>query len=41
MQANRVKLHKYLGMALDYNTVSQVNITMLDYIDEISNAFDK
>ena len=28
-------------MTLDYNTVGQVNITMLDYIDEILDAFDK
>ena len=26
---------------MDYSTVGQVNITMLDYIDEIIDAFDK
>ena len=34
------KVHKYLGMTLDYSTVGQVKITMLDYIDEIINTFD-
>ena len=28
-------------MALDYTIVGQVNITMLEYIDEILNSFDK
>ena len=41
MQVNRVKFHKYLGMALDYTTVGQVNITILNYIDEIMYAFDQ
>ena len=38
---NRGKVHKYLGMTLDYYTVGQVNITMLEYIYEIIDAFDK
>ena len=41
MQVNRGKFHKYLGMTLDYCTVGQVKITMLDYIDKILNTFDK
>ena len=41
MQVNRRKVHKYLGMTLDFTTVGQVNITMLDYIDEILDAFEK
>ena len=41
MQVKRVKAHKYLGMALDYSTVGQVKITMLDYIDGIFGSFDK
>ena len=41
MQVIRGKLHKYLGMKLDYFTVGQVNITMLDYIYEILDTFDK
>ena len=40
-EVNRGKLHKYLGMTLDYTTVGQVNITMLEYIKEIINNFDK
>ena len=38
---NRRKVHKYLGMKLDYSIVGQVKITMLDYINEILNTFDK
>jgi hypothetical protein len=38
---SRGKLHKYLGMTLDYNVCGQVKITMFDYIDEILTAFDK
>ena len=41
MQVKRLKAHKYLGMALDYSTVGQVKITMLDYIDGIFGSFDK
>ena len=29
MQVNRGKVHKYLGMTLDYTTVGKVKITML------------
>ena len=41
MQVNCRKVHKYLDMKLDYSKVGQVKITMLDYIDETLNAFDK
>ena len=41
MQVKLGKVHKYLGITLDYSTVGQVNITMLDCIDEILNAFNK
>ena len=41
MQVKRLKFHKYLGITLDYFTVVQVKITMLDYIDGILDAFDK
>ena len=41
MQVNRVKVHNYLGVKLDYTTIGQVNITMLDYINEIIDTFDK
>jgi hypothetical protein len=35
------KVHKYLGMTLDYTFRGQVKITMFDYIEEILNAFYK
>ena len=41
MQVNRGNVHNYLGMKLDYTTVGQVNINMLDYIDKLINAFNK
>ena len=40
MQVNCRKAHKYLGMILDYSTVGQARIIILDYIDEIINNFD-
>jgi hypothetical protein len=41
MTVSRGKIHKYLGMTLDYTVRGQVKITMFDYIDEILTAFDK
>jgi hypothetical protein len=41
MTVSRGKIHKYLGMNLDYTVRCQVKITMFDYIDEILTAFDK
>ena len=41
MQVNRGKFHKYLGMTLYYSMVGQLNITMLDYINEILDTFDR
>ena len=41
MKVIRRKVHKYLGMKLDYSTDGQVKITMLEYIDEILDAFGK
>jgi hypothetical protein len=35
------KIHKYLGMTLDYSIPGQVKITMLEYVNEILAAFDK
>jgi hypothetical protein len=35
------KIHKYLGMTLDYIVPGQVKITMLEYVNEILAAFDK
>jgi hypothetical protein len=41
MTVSRGKVHKYLGMTLDYTVRGQVKISMLDYVDEILTAFDK
>jgi hypothetical protein len=41
MTVSRGRVHKYLGMTLDYTVCSQVNISMFDYVDKIINAFDK
>jgi hypothetical protein len=41
MMVSRGKIHKYLGMTLDYTVHGQVKITMFDYVDEIITAFDK
>jgi hypothetical protein len=41
MTVSRGKIHKYLGMTLDYTGRGQVKITMFDYFDEILTAFDK
>ena len=41
MQVKCRKVHKYLGMTLDCTTVGQLKITILEYIDEILDSFDK
>jgi hypothetical protein len=41
MTVSRGKIHKYLGMMLDYSVPGQVKITMLEYVNEILAAFDK
>jgi hypothetical protein len=41
MVVSRGKIHKYLGMTLDYTVRGQVRISMFDYVDEILTAFDK
>ena len=38
---NHGEVHKYLGIKLEHFKVGQVKITMLDYIDEIVDIFDK
>jgi hypothetical protein len=40
MTVSRGRVHKYLRMTLDYTAHGQVNISMLNYVDEIINAFD-
>jgi hypothetical protein len=39
--ASRGKIHKYLGLTLDYTVRGQVKITMFNYVDDILTAFDK
>ena len=41
IQLNHVKAQKYIRMTLYYSTDGQVNITILDYINEILDTFDK
>ena len=41
MAVSRGKVHKYLGMTLDYTVRGQVQITMIDFLDEVLVAFDK
>jgi hypothetical protein len=38
---SRGKVHKYLGMTLDYTIHGQVKVSMLDYVDDILTAFRK
>jgi hypothetical protein len=40
MTVGRGRVHKYLGMTLDYTVRGRVNISMFDYVDEIINAFE-
>jgi hypothetical protein len=40
MTVSRGKIHKYLGMTLDYTVRGQVKITVFDYVDEIKTAFE-
>jgi hypothetical protein len=41
MTVSRGKVHKYLGMKLDYTVRGIVKISMLEFVDEILAAFDK
>ena len=41
MAVRRGKVHKYLGMTLDYTVRGQVQITMIDFLDEVLIDFDK
>ena len=40
-EVNRLILHTYIGMELNYTKVGQLKITMLEYIDGILDDFDK
>jgi hypothetical protein len=41
IQVARGKVHTYLGMMLDFTTPKLVKVTMIDYIDEIIESWDK
>ncbi len=41
MKVVRGKVHKYLGMTLDFATLKIVKVTMLKYADEIIGSWDK
>ena len=41
MTVSRGKVHKYLGMTLDYTVCGQVHITMIYFLDKVLIAFDK
>jgi hypothetical protein len=41
MRVSRGKIHKYLGMSLDYTVRGQVKISMFDHVNNIIDAFDK
>jgi hypothetical protein len=41
MAVSRGKIHKYLGMTLDYTVRGQVKISMFDYVNEILSTFAK
>jgi hypothetical protein len=40
MKVHRGKIHKYLGMSLDFSHKGQCRVTMHGYIDEILQAYD-
>ena len=41
MTVSRGKVHKYLGMILDYTVCGQVHIKMINLIEEVLIVFDK
>jgi hypothetical protein len=41
MKVHRGKVHKYLGMSLDFSHKGQCCVTMYDYLDGILEAFDE
>jgi hypothetical protein len=40
MKVHRGKVHKYLGMSLDFSHKGQCRVTMYDYLDGIVQTFD-
>lgn len=41
MKVNRGKVHKYLGMTLDFTKKHQVKIPMVEHVEDITLAWDK
>jgi hypothetical protein len=41
MKVSQGRVHKYLGMTLDFTTKGQVKISMYDYVKEVIAAWDK
>ena len=41
MKVHRGKVHDFIGMKLDFTTKGQVQVSMLDYIQEILDTYDK
>ena len=41
MKISRGKIHKYLGMTLDFSESGEVKITMIPYIEEMVTDFAK
>jgi hypothetical protein len=41
MKVHRGKVHKYLGMSLDFSHKGQCRVTMYDYLDGILEVFDE
>jgi hypothetical protein len=41
MKVARGKMHKYLGMTLDFATAKVVKVTMIDYINEIIKTWNR
>lgn len=41
MKVHRGKVHKYLGMTLDFTSKHQVKITMTEYVKDVISAWDK
>ncbi len=41
MKVARGKVHKYLGMTLDFTVKYMVKVTMIEYVNEIIASWDK
>ena len=41
MKVARGKVHKYLGMKLDFTNAGVVTVTMIDYVDDVIKSWDE